>query len=385
MRRVAQPVLLSAGKSTTMSLPTMSARHAAIPSPTFADICGAPRRRLQLFVAHSSNLWPDSARPAPKFPLISTNTYPLHPEARARQLSGELPMNQPTRLTPLFNPGRLLITRVALTALRANGIPVISVVLRHIAVDWGIVSDDDRRQNDLSITAGLVVRARFMRLVAALLTVPVLALAGTSIGRRIVIRFVLAHEALVPGPSLNQRAIHAEMFARQVAARLRRLDGLVEQTYDDIVNEQPVTVLAERRVVPHRIVHRQADEPAKQHVVGDLLHQHAFASNRIQHLQQQRTNQLLRGDARAAALRVALVHPREHRVHALERVVQPNANRAQRVIGRHEVIQSRHCEHRLGVAVRSAHRFGLRVVRFPVSTFTAPGRMTTAGAISTAC
>lgn len=64
-------------------------------------------------------------------------------------------MKQPTRLKPLFRPGRLLITPVALAALRANGIPVISVVLRHIAGDWGIVSEDDRQQNDLSIKAGL--------------------------------------------------------------------------------------------------------------------------------------------------------------------------------------------------------------------------------------
>lgn len=64
-------------------------------------------------------------------------------------------MNQTTRLKPLFRPGRLLITPAALTALRANGIPVISVVLRHIAGDWGIVSDEDRHQNDLSIAAGL--------------------------------------------------------------------------------------------------------------------------------------------------------------------------------------------------------------------------------------
>ncbi|EKS69114.1 hypothetical protein [Caballeronia zhejiangensis] len=64
-------------------------------------------------------------------------------------------MNQPTRLKPLFRPGCLLITPDALTALRANGIPVISVALRHIAGDWGTVSDDDRQQNDLSIAAGL--------------------------------------------------------------------------------------------------------------------------------------------------------------------------------------------------------------------------------------
>jgi len=64
-------------------------------------------------------------------------------------------MNQPTRLKPLFHPGRLLVSPAALATLRANGVPVISVLLRHIAGDWGNVSDDDRQQNDLSIAAGL--------------------------------------------------------------------------------------------------------------------------------------------------------------------------------------------------------------------------------------
>ncbi|WP_322103959.1 hypothetical protein [Paraburkholderia sp. J41] len=64
-------------------------------------------------------------------------------------------MNESTRLKPLFHPGRLLVTPDALTALRENSIPVISVLLRHIAGDWGCVSDDDRRENDLSIKAGL--------------------------------------------------------------------------------------------------------------------------------------------------------------------------------------------------------------------------------------
>jgi len=64
-------------------------------------------------------------------------------------------MDQPSRLKPLFHPGKLLITSAALSALRENGVPVISVMLRHIAGDWGIVSDDDRRHNDLSIAAGL--------------------------------------------------------------------------------------------------------------------------------------------------------------------------------------------------------------------------------------
>lgn len=64
-------------------------------------------------------------------------------------------MSNTTRLKPLFHPGRLLVTPEALEKLRANQIPVISVMLRHIAGDWGIVSDDDHAQNDLSIAAGL--------------------------------------------------------------------------------------------------------------------------------------------------------------------------------------------------------------------------------------
>ncbi|MBB5501050.1 hypothetical protein [Paraburkholderia sp. MM5384-R2] len=64
-------------------------------------------------------------------------------------------MYQATRLKPLFHPGKLLVSHAALAALRANGVPLISVVLRHIAGDWGCISDDDKRQNDVSIVAGL--------------------------------------------------------------------------------------------------------------------------------------------------------------------------------------------------------------------------------------
>jgi hypothetical protein len=64
-------------------------------------------------------------------------------------------MNHATRLKPLFHPGRLLVAPGAQDALRLNGVPVISVMLRHIAGDWGCISDDDKKQNDLSVAAGL--------------------------------------------------------------------------------------------------------------------------------------------------------------------------------------------------------------------------------------
>lgn len=84
----------------------------------------------------------------------------------------------------------------------------------------------------------LVVDAQFMRLVAAFLAVPVLARASAAVGRRIVVRILLAHEALVFRPRLNQRAVHTEMLARQVATRMRRLHRLVEQIHDDAVRSK---------------------------------------------------------------------------------------------------------------------------------------------------
>jgi hypothetical protein len=70
--------------------------------------------------------------------------------------TSEKKMLSSTRLKPLFHPGKLLVTPDALETLRASKkVPVISVVLRHIAGDWGCGSDDDARQNDLSIAAGL--------------------------------------------------------------------------------------------------------------------------------------------------------------------------------------------------------------------------------------
>lgn len=72
----------------------------------------------------------------------------------------------------------------------------------------------------------------------------------------------------------------------------------------DVAFQQAVAIFGEHRHVPHRHVHRQADEPAEQHVVGDLLHQLPLRADREQGLQQQRPQQLLRRDRGAAGFRV---------------------------------------------------------------------------------
>ncbi|MEJ0003539.1 MAG: hypothetical protein WDN30_08215 [Pararobbsia sp.] len=58
-------------------------------------------------------------------------------------------------LKPRFPLGRLVITPGALEALTTNRQSLTQLLVRHGSGDWGDVSDDDRQQNDLSISTGL--------------------------------------------------------------------------------------------------------------------------------------------------------------------------------------------------------------------------------------
>ncbi|MDR5853247.1 hypothetical protein P9239_17885 [Caballeronia sp. LZ062] len=66
-------------------------------------------------------------------------------------------MNSPSlRLFhPLFRPGRIFVSPAALQVLRTAGVSPVELVLRHVSGDWGNLSDSDRRQNELSVEAGL--------------------------------------------------------------------------------------------------------------------------------------------------------------------------------------------------------------------------------------
>jgi hypothetical protein len=58
-------------------------------------------------------------------------------------------------LQPRFDLGRLVITPSALEALRTNRESLTDLLVRHASGDWGVISDVDRKQNDLSIPIGL--------------------------------------------------------------------------------------------------------------------------------------------------------------------------------------------------------------------------------------
>ena len=65
--------------------------------------------------------------------------------------------------------------------------------------------------------------------------------------------------------ALCQRAINGEVLVRHVPLRLS-ID-LSEESLGHVAGQQTVAVLGKHRMIPHPIIHAQANEPAKQQVV----------------------------------------------------------------------------------------------------------------------
>ena len=55
---------------------------------------------------------------------------------------------------PDFSIGKLLATPAALEALEEAQVDIIDLVERHVAKDWGDLSDDDKRLNDEALHVG---------------------------------------------------------------------------------------------------------------------------------------------------------------------------------------------------------------------------------------
>ncbi|WP_423391999.1 hypothetical protein [Burkholderia sp. LMG 21824] len=56
---------------------------------------------------------------------------------------------------PRFKLGRIFATPAALEVIADAHVSIIDLLIRHIRGDWGDLSESDRQQNELSITAGL--------------------------------------------------------------------------------------------------------------------------------------------------------------------------------------------------------------------------------------
>jgi hypothetical protein len=141
-----------------------------------------------------------------------------------------------------------------------------------------------------------------MRGIAAALAVEIALAVAARCGR--LAAAILWAKALHACPGFDQRAIDREMLRREQRCALRIGQQGRQKTAGDVAFQQPVAILGEHRHVPDRRIHGQADEPAEQHVVGDLLHQLALGPHGEGGLQQQRTQQLLRRDRGPAVGRI---------------------------------------------------------------------------------
>jgi len=181
------------------------------------------------------------------------------------------------------------------------------------------------------------VGGALMSVVAARLALPVgLGVASTATAWGLVIGAVFGSKALVACPSLNQSAIDREVFLREQPGLVGQAHDFGEERFDHLVRKQPIPVLGEHRVVPHRVVNGHSHKPAKQQVVAQLLDDLPLRSHRVEHLQQQRTQQLLRSDRLTPGIGVDRI---EQTIESAKRFVHQPSDRAQRMIRRNEVLQ----------------------------------------------
>src|SRR5258708_3736234 len=127
-----------------------------------------------------------------------------------------------------------------------------------------------------------------------------------------------------------------------------------------IAFQQTLAVLAEYRGHPHRLIHVQPHKPAEQQVVIKLLHQQPLAAHRVQHLQQQGPQQLLRRDRRPPVRRV---ESRKFRRQLLQHGIHDLANRPQRMFLRHSLLRRNVAVHRSLLLIFSAHAILLKSLR----------------------
>jgi len=57
-------------------------------------------------------------------------------------------------ITPRFDLGQIVSTPGAVETLSRHNIPYRILVDRHVSGDWGDMSDEDKQENELSITEG---------------------------------------------------------------------------------------------------------------------------------------------------------------------------------------------------------------------------------------
>jgi len=192
-----------------------------------------------------------------------------------------------------------------------------------------------------------------MRRIGALLPTEIHArIAGIVVApTRLVARF--AYKTLLSRPRLDQRPVDGEMLIRQQPMLCGHCQHRGEKHSGDVARQQPVAVLAEGRRVPDHVIQVEPHKPAEEQIVVELLHQQPLAADRVEHLQQQRPQQLLLRDRRAPHAAVELV---EQRRHLLQRRIRPHPDHPQGMILRDPLLRRHIAEHGPLDLIRTSHR-----------------------------
>lgn len=61
-----------------------------------------------------------------------------------------------------FKLGRILATPGALEVIADAHVSIVDLLIRHLRGDWGDLSDSDRQQNELAITAGQRILSNYV-------------------------------------------------------------------------------------------------------------------------------------------------------------------------------------------------------------------------------
>ena len=134
----------------------------------------------------------------------------------------------------------------------------------------------------LACQARVGVRGRLVGVIAPRLPVEVHRRVAGIIGRRC--GLILPLKTLVARPSLDQRPVHSEVLVRDQVHYPRLSQHRLEELLGDIPFPKTIPILGEHCRHPYRFVHVQANKPPEQQVVLQLLHQHPFATNRVEYL-----------------------------------------------------------------------------------------------------
>jgi hypothetical protein len=98
------------------------------------------------------------------------------------------------------------------------------------------------------------------------------------------------------------------MLRREPLPGVRLLHDRREEGLGDVPGQPPLPVLREHRDIPYWGIEAQPHEPPIEDVEVQLLHELALTPDRVQRLEQQGAEELLRGDRWPPGLRV---QPRE--------------------------------------------------------------------------